>query len=970
MKKDYPFLSFLLTVLLFTGSLPLHAQQLAFPGAEGFGRFTSGGRGGVVYEVTNLNNAGPGSLRHGVEMSGPRTIVFRVSGNIHLDTDLRIRNGDLTIAGQTAPGEGITIKGSGMVIDADNIIIRYMRFRPGDELGRELDALWGRQNKNIIIDHCSLSWGTDEVGSFYDNENFTMQWCILSESLYESVHGKGRHGYGGIWGGQGATFHHNLLAHHSSRNPRFNGARYTTTPETELVDFRNNVIFNWGGNSAYGGEGGKHNLVANYYKPGPATSGDKRFRIINPSYDSSLPWSKWYIADNFVEGYPEVSADNWNGGVQGVSTANLPLIRVDEPFPHAPVETQTAQAAYLSVLADAGATFPYRDPIDARIAEEVRTGTATYGGVYGAKKGIIDTQTTVGGWPELFSAPRPADSDKDGMPDEWELALGLNPTDAADRNGDLDGDGYTNLENYLNSLPGTEQANFLKYPTALAAEAITTSSLSLSWKDNAEQETEIILERSAADQNNYTVLATLAPNTTTYVDEGLQQGTLYYYRLKVRNGEEQSAYSTPLAVQTLFEPMAPDQQKLVGYWSFNDNAGMDVKDLSQYNQDGELKNAAGTSWVTGKTSKALNFSRAAATTHVLVPAATQLNFDVNSFSISLWMKWDAETNQAYLLHKGSFVQDATAGTSGKWWGIELKDGLIRFAVDDNVTKSEVSASSAGLLGGEWVHVVAIRDRQRDVLSLYQNGVLLAEATDNTNGGLRQSEPLYIANSRDLNTPFTGVLDELKVYNYSLSQAEVAGIYKGIPMVPFKPSPADAATDVVPEEVVLQWSGDAAAYDLYFGTTADKLELLATDLTDPLHTLTGLDPASQYFWRVKAKGGDDLVSEGPVWTYTTGAPTGLDDIRWVESLKVYPNPFSDQLNIAFELKKGGQVTLLIYDMQNRLISAEALGEMPVGVQQIRLGAGDLRMLSLREGVYLCVLQTADAKIVRRIVYLKE
>ncbi|WP_224999008.1 T9SS type A sorting domain-containing protein [Cesiribacter sp. SM1] len=561
MIKNYPLIAGLFVALFTLCGNQVHAQdqQLAFPGAEGFGRFTTGGRGGEVIEVTNLNSSGAGSFRAAVEKSGARTIVFRVSGTIHLESDLRIRNGNLTIAGQTAPGEGITIKGSGLVIDADNIIIRYLRIRPGDVEARELDAMWGRENKNIIIDHCSLSWSTDEVGSFYDNENFTMQWCILSESLYESVHDKGRHGYGGIWGGMGATFHHNLLAYHSSRNPRFNGARYTTTPETELVDFRNNVIFNWGGNSAYGGEGGKHNMVANYYKAGPATNGQKRYRIINPSYDSSLPWSSWYVADNYVEGYPEVTADNWNGGVQGPDAAVLAAIKVNEPFPYAPVTTQTAQAALASVLADAGASYPYRDAVDARVANEVETGQVTHGGAYGAGKGIIDTQETVGGWPEMFNAPAPEDSDRDGMPDAWESVNGLDAENPADRNADRNGDGYTNLEEYLNGLLETAPTEFLRYPTEVTASNVTTNSISLSWSDNTESETNILLERSVDEGTTYTEIAELAPNTTSYTNEELEAGQWYYYRLRVKNEELISAYSNSLAVQTQPAPVAPFQ---------------------------------------------------------------------------------------------------------------------------------------------------------------------------------------------------------------------------------------------------------------------------------------------------------------------------------------------------------------------------------------------------------------------------
>ncbi|MEQ8525987.1 T9SS type A sorting domain-containing protein [Gracilimonas sp.] len=439
-------------------------QQLAFPGAEGFGKYTSGGRGGEVYTVTNLDDSGQGSLRYGVEMEGARTIVFALSGTIELETDLRIRNDSISIFGQTAPGDGIAISGRSTVIDADNVIIQYVRFRPGDIGSGDLDgldALWGRENKDVIIDHVSMSWSVDEAGSFYDNENFTLQWSILSESMYNSIHSKDEHGYGGIWGGAGATFHHNLLAHHTSRNPRFNGARYTTTPQTELVDFRNNVIYNWGFNSAYGGEDGNHNMVANYYKAGPAT--DDRDRILDADPNNG---SHWYIADNYVDGYPGITADNWDGGVQNLSELEEDLIRVDEPFEAPALESfETAEEAYLRVLEYAGAILPRRDTIDARIVNEVETGTTTFGGTYGSNSGIIDSQEDVGGWPELLSAPYPQDSDGDGMPDEWETDNELDPQDPEDGK-TIATNGYTNLENYIHSIQ--EQGDFTPAPGNLA----------------------------------------------------------------------------------------------------------------------------------------------------------------------------------------------------------------------------------------------------------------------------------------------------------------------------------------------------------------------------------------------------------------------------------------------------------------------------------------------------------------------
>ncbi len=431
--------------------LESRAQVPAFPGAEGFGKYTTGGRGGRVIAVTNLLDKGPGSLRDAINQRGTRTIIFRVSGTIALESELVIEHGDLTIAGQTAPGDGICLKNYKTVIAANNVIIRYVRFRPGDEVGEENDAIGASGQKNIIIDHCSMSWAIDEVASFYDNENFTLQWSIISESLYNSHHHKGPHGYGGIWGGAKASFLYNVLAHHSSRNPRFNGGRTSKTPEAELVDFRNNVVFNWGFRCAYGGERGRQNMVANYFKPGPASI--RRNIFLEPEDVSG----KWYVAKNVVEGFPAVSDNNW----LGVGSSHVSRVKVDHEWSVNVEQTLDATAAYHLVLDGAGATLPKRDAVDERIVREVRSGKPTFAGSSYTKNhrlrgkdavhGIIDTQITVGGWPLLHSQPPPSDTDEDGIPDEWERTKGLNPNDPTD--GPLiTPSGYSNLELYLNQI--------------------------------------------------------------------------------------------------------------------------------------------------------------------------------------------------------------------------------------------------------------------------------------------------------------------------------------------------------------------------------------------------------------------------------------------------------------------------------------------------------------------------------------
>ena len=458
----------------------------AFPGAEGFGRYVTGGRGGNVYHVTSLADDGSeGTLRWALGKAGAKTIVFDVSGTIHLQSALNISIGNVTIAGQTAPGDGICVADYPVAIKANNVIVRYMRFRLGNNNvlinGADgWDAFGGFDQQDWMIDHCSVSWSIDECLSVLGNKNTTVQWCLVAQSLVNSGHSKGAHGYGGNWGGSGASFHHNLIAHHGSRTPRL-GPRPTTQLD-ERMDMRNNVIYNFGGNGCYGGEGMNVNIVNNYYKPGPGTPTDKKgYRIAGigirtnsyvetyPAYAPALHlWGKYYVAGNYNSKYSDVNNDNWTYGIinqvdanscDGTFTAETKdSIKLSEPIGFLLTTTHSAEDAYERVLDFAGACLN-RDSFDALMVSDTRNGTATYTGK-GLSKGFVNSQDdnkpadaddSWSAWPTLNSKDAPKDTDGDGMPDEWELANALDATDPNDGK-TIGADGYSNLENYLNSL--------------------------------------------------------------------------------------------------------------------------------------------------------------------------------------------------------------------------------------------------------------------------------------------------------------------------------------------------------------------------------------------------------------------------------------------------------------------------------------------------------------------------------------
>ena len=459
--------------------LALPPSPLAFPGAEGAGRFTTGGRGTAaapttVFEVSNLNDDNqPGCLRYALTTkAGPRTIVFRVSGTIHLLSPLTINKPNTTIAGQTAPGGGICLADYPVGIKANNVIVRFIRFRMGDKNQNQGfkdgaggdDAFGGTRNARLVVDHCSMSWSTDEAFSVYEGDSTTLQWNLIGPPLNYSYHfEKGdtdyeHHGYGGIWGGQHATMHHNLFVHCNSRTPRFNGSRYTHAAGFENCDFRNNVIYDWGENNVYAGEGGNYNIVNNYYKPGPSTKPAVRARLLNPykleKGSNPLPYGKFFLTGNYQEASAEVSRHNWRGvDMNGGTRADTVLAQATQAFDLGPVATQPAPEAYGLVLEKAGATRPTRDTLDQRLVREVRTRTGRLIDVPGGYPHGTPYAVSQKAWPVLQPAPAPADTDHDGMPDAWETQHQLNPKNPADR-AKIGPDGYPMLEVYLAELAG------------------------------------------------------------------------------------------------------------------------------------------------------------------------------------------------------------------------------------------------------------------------------------------------------------------------------------------------------------------------------------------------------------------------------------------------------------------------------------------------------------------------------------
>lgn len=893
-----------LTSLLFCGlslsSIDLSAQTLAFPEATGFGRYTTGARGAAnpqIYLVTNLNDSGPGSFRDAVSQPG-RFVIFKVGGIVNLQSVVAVA-ANTTIAGQTAPGEGIVFLGPRVSFTgANNTIARYLRIRYGGT-SQNQDASGIANGANIILDHMTFTWGTDEVFSVnWDNngtspDNITIQNSIIGQGMHRH-----NHSAGGLMqpppGGK-ISLIGNLYICNKTRNNKIKG----------INEFVNNVVYNWGnyGNTyghtqsgeAYimGGDSAGSsfaNIINNYFIGGPNTSSTVTtpFSVGNANFNL-------YGSGNYFD-------NNKNGALDGTLVpqdltgypVGDPAAILATPYDY-PMKnpTLTAQAAYDKIIAGAGASYPRRDQVDGLMISDLMSKgtTATY--VYVQTDLTTQFGFTNGGAGHVYGAPAPLDTDNDGMPDAWETANGLNPNVFDALVVSTTHAPYLNIEVYINNLPNAIPPDFIIPPTNLNfTNAVTTitpaaSSLTVNWSDNAANETNYIVERST-DGTTFSVIATLGANTTTYNDTGLTPNTPYYYRVKATNATESSVYTSNVSVTTPPIPSAPTKAvnpipannntnvelssgnlllkwtgspntttytvyfgtdplnlnniatvpysatpsyqlsslntttnyywridasnslgsvtgdvwtfraltpSLVGNWPFAEapSAGAQIADVSSYANNGTLDVAYDNAnvRVPGKENNALDLATSPNNMYIAsIPHQNQISFDNQSFTVSYWMKAptsmipSSSSTSLYVLCKGSFTKNTTTGATGKRFNVEIKGGQLRYAIDDDVTKKEITSPIANYFTGNWVHVVIQRDVVAHKMRIYTNGALSTEGDETAVTGIGEASDLIIGNIGELEflstvnapAPYKGAFDELKMFNYALSATEIYALY--------------------------------------------------------------------------------------------------------------------------------------------------------------------------------------------------
>ncbi len=991
------------------GSHHLQAQTLAFPGAEGFGRFAQGARASAtreVYIVTNLNDSGTGSFRDAVSKPG-RVVVFAVGGIVNLASDVVV-SPNVTIAGQTAPGDGIVFFNKRVTYSgASNSISRYLRIRLGATGNSGKDASGLSNGSNMIFDHMSITWGMDEVFSInWDSkgtapDNITIQNSIIGQGLHRENHSAG--GLIQTPDGGKVSLLKNLYISNKTRNPKVKGVN----------EFVNNVVYNWGnyGNTyghsvsgdAYimGGSSGvsEVNIINNYFVSGPLTL---------PSV--STPFSRG-TGSFYLYGAGNYFDNNKNGALDGAlvpyNATGYPGIEEgsfkSQPFAYpAANPAMTAAQAYEYIIQNVGASYPRRDQVDQLLIDEVASkGTQ---GMYAYRE--TDLPFTNGGLGEVFNAPAPLDTDKDGMPDAWEDAHGLNKNDKADAVAfSATQPEYLNIEVYINSLIETPPPAFVNAPTAITLTATSSelpapnSQVIVKWKDNSDNEDHFVLERSE-NGTTFTVIAQAAANATAYTDNaGLVPNKTYYYRLQAVNATEASTYSTVASVLTPPIATAPalaaspspangyqyaeltngaltvkwtgssnttkyevyvgaDPVSLtkrgevayvaapsfsvtglienatyywrinavnakgttegnvwsfrttrnfpagmVGHWGFDETAdeGTLISDQSEYENHGVLglDDDDQSIRVAGKVNGAIDFATASTNMYVVsIPHQDQLWLDKNSFAISFWMKAPVSllpqdnNTSAYLLCKGSITRNAATGATGKRFDIEFKNKQIRFAIDDDSEalgggKDELQADGTPFFTNEWVHVVVIRDVATNKLQLYRNGVFVKDQTiTKAKFGIGEASALVVGNIGELEflattnqpAPYKGMLDELKLFNYSLTPQQVLELYhtEPTPIKPYEPSLANNELVEGFDKVSLSWKGGIKtnSYKLYAGTDKDNMAFIAdVPLNAATYQLQDLDANTTYFWQVIAEG-DGGTTTGDIWSFRTGNPKGM------------------------------------------------------------------------------------------------
>jgi hypothetical protein len=892
-----------LKALLFCGltlsTIDFNAQTLAFPEATGFGRYTTGARGATnpqIYLVTNLNDSGAGSFRDAVSQPG-RFVIFKVGGIVNLQSIVAVA-ANTTIAGQTAPGEGIVFLGPRVSFSgANNTIARYVRLRYGGT-SQNQDASGIANGANIILDHMTFTWGTDEVfsvnwdGNGTSPDNITIQNSIIGQGMHRH-----NHSAGGLMqpppGGK-ISLIGNLYICNKTRNNKIKG----------INEFVNNVVYNWGN---YGNTYG-HTQSGEAYIMGGDSAGPSYVNILNnyfiggPNTNSAVttPFSVGNANFNLY-GSGNYFDNNKNGALDGAlvpqdltgypvgDLAAIQTTAYDYPMKNT---TVTAQSAFDKIITNGGASYPRRDQVDQLMISDLQSKgtTATY--VYVQTDLTTQFGFTNGGAGHVYGAPAPLDTDNDGMPDAWETANGLNPNVFDALAVSTTHAPYLNIEVYINNLPNVAPPDFIIPPSNLNfTNAVTTgstpsSSLTVNWNDNAANETNYVLERSP-NGTAFTVIATLPANTTTYNETGLTPNTQYYYRVKAVNTTESSVYVSS-SVTTPPIPAAPAvaanptpangnnsvelnsgnlllkwtgsanttsysvyfgtnpssltnigtvpysatpsyqlsnlnpatnyywridannalglatgnvwsfraiTQSLVGNWPFAEapSAGAQIADLTSFANDGVLDVAYDNASVRvpGKENNALDFATAPSSIYIAsIPNQDQILFNTNSFTVSYWMKApvsmipSSSATSLYVLCKGSFTKNTTTGATGKRFNVEIKGGQLRYAIDDDVTKKEITSPIANYFTGNWVHVVIQRDITAHKMRIYTNGVLSTEGDETAVTGIGEASDLIIGNIGELEflsttnapAPYKGAFDELKMYNYALSPTEIAALY--------------------------------------------------------------------------------------------------------------------------------------------------------------------------------------------------